>query len=535
MEAKNMKRKIVGMMVATMMIATGMTFITDTGTADWDPGDGHKMHFPMTPDVDGWDVCATPYSNNTARIADDWECSETGEIRDIHFWGSWKNDNNSTIEGFNIAIASHDSVNSMPGDIIWQRYFAQGEFTVREYTPGCYEGWYAPRHPGNPEVIPDDHLHYYQYNIVNIEDPCRQKIEEIYWLIIDVWLEDYYDFDYGWGWKTSNKTWGCNAVYQKSWGPGNWEELYDPLGGDPAPPLDMAFVITGEECDPTVTIDKTVKDPDTGEFVDGPIQVNSGDTVTFKIEVENTGNDNLQIANVWDIMPPCFDYVDNSADPPEDVYNEYSTSHKIDWWSLSAFDPFSPGDYIDFTYDVTINCNAGTSSNYGFVTWHGCGTTDFEADDIVDIVVINESLVPDLQCSGALNWSDESPGGTVTGSFQVMNGGDEESNLNWEIAEYPDWGTWSFDPSTGANLKPEDGPVEVEVEVECPDEENAAFSGNIKVINTDNTEDYDMVPVTLTTPENKAFDVLPLIQWLQGHHLILFTILSELLNPGYEK
>lgn len=24
--------------------------------ADWQPGDGHKMHFPQLPDEDGWDV-----------------------------------------------------------------------------------------------------------------------------------------------------------------------------------------------------------------------------------------------------------------------------------------------------------------------------------------------------------------------------------------------------------------------------------------------------------------------------------------------
>ena len=26
--------------------------------ADWQPGDGHKMHFPQLPDEDGWNVRA---------------------------------------------------------------------------------------------------------------------------------------------------------------------------------------------------------------------------------------------------------------------------------------------------------------------------------------------------------------------------------------------------------------------------------------------------------------------------------------------
>ena len=45
----------------------------------------HKMHFPQLPDEDGWDVNATDMC-----LADDWECSETGYVTDVHFWGSWE-------------------------------------------------------------------------------------------------------------------------------------------------------------------------------------------------------------------------------------------------------------------------------------------------------------------------------------------------------------------------------------------------------------------------------------------------------------
>lgn len=54
--------------------------------ADWHPGDGHKMHFPQLPDENGWDVNAS----GGICLADDWMCSETGPVSDIHFWGSWK-------------------------------------------------------------------------------------------------------------------------------------------------------------------------------------------------------------------------------------------------------------------------------------------------------------------------------------------------------------------------------------------------------------------------------------------------------------
>lgn len=51
--------------------------------ADWEPGDGHKMHFPQLPDPDGWDVRASALC-----MADDWLCTETGTVDDIHWWGS---------------------------------------------------------------------------------------------------------------------------------------------------------------------------------------------------------------------------------------------------------------------------------------------------------------------------------------------------------------------------------------------------------------------------------------------------------------
>ncbi len=58
------------------------------GQCGWQSGDPHKMHFPQLPDVEGWDVDVT-YANI---LADDWKCSETGPVEDIHFWYSWLGD-----------------------------------------------------------------------------------------------------------------------------------------------------------------------------------------------------------------------------------------------------------------------------------------------------------------------------------------------------------------------------------------------------------------------------------------------------------
>jgi len=139
------------------------------------------------------------------------------------------------------------------------------------------------------------------------------------------------------------------------------------------------------------------------------------------------------------------------------------------------------------------------------------------------------SAIPDLDCNGTLQWSAVRPGDKVTGSFQVMNAGGNESQLNWNIAEHPEWGTWTFIPMNGTNLNPENGPVEVEVEVEVPDEENANFTGEIKIINSENEEDYEIIPITLTTPKNKVLDIPLFMQWLQKRYPLIFQILWRLL------
>jgi len=108
--------------------------------------------------------------------------------------------------------------------------------------------------------------------------------------------------------------------------------------------------------------------------------------------------------------------------------------------------------------------------------------------------------LPDLDCDGSLSWSNITTGAIVHGSFQVMNIGDIDSMLNWTIDNTLTWGTWTFSPSSGDGLTPQQGPVIVDVHLEVPNEKNAVFEGNIKIVNKNNSNDYCMIPVSLTTP-----------------------------------
>jgi hypothetical protein len=145
----------------------------------------------------------------------------------------------------NIHLSIHDDVPaalnplgySMPGQLLWQRDFGPGEFTIRPAGTGD-QGWFDP-------VFEDwwrpDHLNYYQINFENFVDPFVQGRGRIYWLdlSVDLWGEG----EIGkLGWKTSRDHWNDDAVYWSM--PGQtWRELRDPITGES---LDMAFVITPE-------------------------------------------------------------------------------------------------------------------------------------------------------------------------------------------------------------------------------------------------------------------------------------------------
>ena len=103
--------------------------------ADWDPTDGHKMHYPQLPDPTGWDVNAT-FPNV---LADDWQCSQTGWIWDIHFWGSWLGDVFGSITLFHLSVHADIPAGtgeppidySRPGNLLWEHDFSSDDFEVR--------------------------------------------------------------------------------------------------------------------------------------------------------------------------------------------------------------------------------------------------------------------------------------------------------------------------------------------------------------------------------------------------------------------
>ena len=200
-----------------------------------------------------------------------------------------------------------------------------------------------------------------------------------------------------------------------------------------------------------------------------------------------------------------YSYTTNATDPDNDEVRYY-----FDW--------------DDGTGNWTGFVGSGQSASKSHA-WNNPGTYEIRAKAQDEhgaesefssplTVVITEpgEHIPDLECDGSISWTDVKPGDTVTGNFTVENVGDSGSELDWEVSEYPEWGDWTFTPSQGDDLTPEDEKVTVQVSVVAPDEEEQEFSGQVTVVNKNNAGDYDVIDVSLATPKNKVININPILR-----------------------
>ena len=121
---------------------------------------------------------------------------------------------------------------------------------------------------------------------------------------------------------------------------------------------------------------------------------------------------------------------------------------------------------------------------------------------IVDI--LNGNLVSHLLCKGSLQWLDVQAALTVQGNFTIENEGSPGSNIDWEIVAEPDFGEWSFEPSSGEGLSPESGPLTINVSVEVPDKKDKQYSSHIKIADVNDSNNSCLIHVLLTTPHTRA-------------------------------
>ncbi len=216
---------------------------TQESACGWQRGDLHKMHWPQLPDLS---AAGTDVSLSDAVLADDFRCSATGPVRDIHIWASFLDDtppkegpNSLTLElRIYSDVPADGKTWSRPGELLWQQTFSPDQYTVSVIHDGP-ENWYDPV---MNSFLANNHRRAYQCDFCAAE-PFVQQEGNVYWLAVS--LPDP-NVSGGFGWKTTSRQWQWNdrAAYLPP-DSSDWLAMDYPQGhGYAGQPLDLAFVIT---------------------------------------------------------------------------------------------------------------------------------------------------------------------------------------------------------------------------------------------------------------------------------------------------
>lgn len=222
----------------------GLAFMLTTPTNPPPPpgcidNDGAK--YVQLPNFQGLDV----WNNGPYVLADDFVCTNTGPISDIHLWGSWLGDQPpDTNIGFWIAIYDDVPVNatnnfSHPGNLLWNEQFTPGQYIQSFWGTGS-ESFLDPGPPNN--LGPESNIWYYCFYPTNIfTQQGSASAPKIYWLMVYAsgTTRQY-------GWKTTTVVSNDVSVHAPWPGsppignPGWTPTLQSPTGGT----LDLAFKLT---------------------------------------------------------------------------------------------------------------------------------------------------------------------------------------------------------------------------------------------------------------------------------------------------
>jgi len=207
------------------------------------------VKFILPPNIDGGlDV---KDSRDNIVLADDFLCTSTGPITDIHLWGSWLNDQHGTITSFWIGIyndvpavtnaANQKITPSHPGqNLLWQQSFGLGQYAENPYATGS-EYFYNPTN--NTIMGGDQSAWYYCFYPTNpfIQQGTANQPTN-YWLAVSAQISDPVTL---FGWKTSLIPYNDAAV----WGTvdasglpiGNWQSMTNPINQQQ---INLSFKLT---------------------------------------------------------------------------------------------------------------------------------------------------------------------------------------------------------------------------------------------------------------------------------------------------
>lgn len=219
--------------------------------------DTNGVKYLQPPNLDGYDI-----SDSLGYVmADDFVCTNTGPVSDIHIWGSWLNDQHGIITNFWLGIysdvpattnASSGTVTpSHPGGLLWSQAFPTGQFAESEV--GSSQEHFIS--PASVNIIgPDTQVWYYCFTPTNpFIQTGNATAPKVYWLAAYAQGQKFgpqYDQAPQYGWKTTPTVQNDVSVFTFWPGalPGStatWNENTTPANSPiGAQPLDLAFELT---------------------------------------------------------------------------------------------------------------------------------------------------------------------------------------------------------------------------------------------------------------------------------------------------
>ena len=272
--AKTHTKTIGRILLSPVAIGAWLLVLSGTNTlADWPENNPNVAKWYQFPDrsTNGFDILAGepppgPVGGQAIILADDFQCTRSGPITDIHIWASWLGLNGPTnVPPIPITLGIWNDVPAVtnaagvtpshPGtNLWWSQTFSSGQYMVRPVAsvPGGETLW-NPDPPPQGIILGSENI-IWQYNFYPT-NPFVQQVGTVYWLSMTAGTVGQTGTSEPlFGWKTTaTNHWGDDAVFGHlnavGTAVGDWRELVDPKSlGTPVPrSLDFSFVLTTPE------------------------------------------------------------------------------------------------------------------------------------------------------------------------------------------------------------------------------------------------------------------------------------------------
>ena len=217
----------------TSILATLLVLAVAPARADWPNTNATK--FVQYPDTtsNAMDI----YTSWNTALADDFVCTNTGQITDLHIWGAWLGDQVDPNATFGLAIFSDVPVSatnafSHPGVLLWMQTFTPGTYSSRPVAMQPEQFYY----PNQGTV--GNSVYLWQYNFYPATPFVQQgsaTAPVIYWLGMKVIPSTSTN---NFGWKTSTNHFNDKAVFSQNSLSAPWQSLQTTF------PVDLAFALT---------------------------------------------------------------------------------------------------------------------------------------------------------------------------------------------------------------------------------------------------------------------------------------------------